>query len=130
MTQVRNTTPLDEFRRALAARCDALVVEIRAKLAEAGGERIAPDAVTTTDGGDRALIDLASELDLAQVQRDVAELRDVEAAQARLAEGSYGKCIDCGEPIALARLRAWPKRCTPCQEAHERRHGGASGAKL
>lgn len=127
-----NTILFAEFRGVLSSRRATLVEEIRAKLAEAGAERVAPDAVTTTDGGDKALLDLASELDLAQVQRDVTELREVEAAQARLTGGSYGRCADCGEPIAIERLRAMPvaSRCTACQEATEKRTGAASGARL
>ena len=127
-----NTIFFVEIRGALASRRAALVDEIRTKLAEAGAERVAPDAVTTTDGGDKALLDLASELDLAQVQRDVAELREVEAAQARLAGGTYGRCAACGEPIAIERLRALPvaSRCTGCQEAIEKRTGATSGARL
>lgn len=51
--------------------------------------------------------------------------RGVEAvtmALDRLAEGTYGLCVDCGEPIPPARLEALPEaeRCVPCAEAFER----------
>lgn len=36
------------------------------------------------------------------------QLDDVEAAIARLAEGTYGLCETCGEPIAADRLEAMP----------------------
>jgi RNA polymerase-binding transcription factor DksA len=36
------------------------------------------------------------------------QLDDVEAAIARLAEGTYGVCEACGEPIADERLEAMP----------------------
>lgn len=50
--------------------------------------------------------------------------RGVEAvtmALDRLAEGTYGLCVDCGEPIPPARLEALPEteRCVPCAEAFE-----------
>jgi DnaK suppressor protein len=45
------------------------------------------------------------------------ELQDIEVALARIADGSYGACIDCGGEIGRARLKADPtlKRCLPCQ---------------
>jgi DnaK suppressor protein len=45
------------------------------------------------------------------------ELQDIEVALARIADGSYGACIDCGAEIGRARLKADPtlKRCLPCQ---------------
>jgi len=52
--------------------------------------------------------------------------RGVEAvtmALDRLAEGTYGLCVDCGTEIPTARLEALPEaeRCVPCAEAAERR---------
>jgi RNA polymerase-binding transcription factor DksA len=35
-------------------------------------------------------------------------LRDVNTALAKLDEGTYGKCEECGEEIAEARLEAMP----------------------
>ena len=39
----------------------------------------------------------------------------------RIAEGTYGDCIDCGVAIPLARLQVQPAaaRCIACQERHE-----------
>ena len=48
-----------------------------------------------------------------QLQEALAE---VEAAIARLAEGTYGRCESCGKPIGSARLEAKPaaRRCITC----------------
>ena len=45
------------------------------------------------------------------------------AALERLDEGEYGICVECGEPIAPARLRALPEveTCVRCQDRIERR---------
>ncbi|GIG53468.1 TraR/DksA family transcriptional regulator [Demequina activiva] len=45
-----------------------------------------------------------------------AERRRVEAAQARLADGTFGTCATCGAPIPLAQLEArpWRERCVAC----------------
>ena len=39
-------------------------------------------------------------------------LADIEAAMLRLAEGEYGSCAACGEPIGAARLAARPAATT------------------
>jgi RNA polymerase-binding transcription factor DksA len=51
---------------------------------------------------------------LAQAARE--HLADIDAAVARLADGSYGICRACGQPIGAARLEARPaaRTCTGC----------------
>lgn len=48
-----------------------------------------------------------------------AEIAAIDAALARMDAGRFGICVDCGEPIAPARLEAAPAavRCTRCAEA-------------
>ena len=43
-------------------------------------------------------------------------LRDIEAAEQRLADGSYGTCVSCGAAIPDARLEARPaaRTCVGC----------------
>ncbi len=45
-----------------------------------------------------------------------AALADVERAQSKLAQGSYGRCDRCGAAIAPARLEArpWAVLCLAC----------------
>jgi DnaK suppressor protein len=52
-----------------------------------------------------------------------ASLDRVERALAKLAEGSYGRCDACGEPIAPARLKARPDSafCMACAASARRR---------
>lgn len=128
----RSRSGAAEFREQLARRKAELISEIEAKLAQARTERVAPDAVSVTDGGDKALLEAASGLDLAIVSRDVDELRAVEAAEGRLADGTFGVCADCGDEIARERLSAHPAavRCTACQNEVERRSGGIHSSKL
>lgn len=47
----------------------------------------------------------------------------VEAALARLDNGTYGTCVDCGQPLDEERLEARPEaaRCMPCQTRAEAR---------
>jgi DnaK suppressor protein len=46
----------------------------------------------------------------------------ITAALERLEEGEYGLCVECGEKIAPARLRAMPEvtTCVRCQDRLER----------
>jgi RNA polymerase-binding transcription factor DksA len=57
---------------------------------------------------------------LAMHVRDALQL---EVALHRLAEGRYGRCVDCDASIEAARLQANPQsvRCLACQERHEQR---------
>jgi RNA polymerase-binding transcription factor DksA len=43
-----------------------------------------------------------------------------------LKQGAYGRCADCGERIAAARLRVLPfaERCRECQSACDRQPSG------
>lgn len=49
-------------------------------------------------------------------QKGEAELRAIEAALARIAAGTYGECVRCGNAIAPARLKALPATavCAAC----------------
>jgi hypothetical protein len=44
------------------------------------------------------------------------ELAEIEAALGRIADGRYGRCLSCGGPIGLQRLRAIPEAryCVAC----------------
>lgn len=56
--------------------------------------------------------------DVHALSRIAAELEEVEAALRRIAEGSYGECMDCGDAVGAGRLAAYPTalRCAGCQD--------------
>ncbi len=116
---------LTRLGTALERRRAALEQEIRGKLAAA--REVAGSAAIDQiiEGGDYANADLIAALDIAEVQRDVVELREISVARARLDAGTYGTCVDCGVDIPAARLEAYPAaiRCTPCQARAETRAG-------
>jgi len=58
-------------------------------------------------------------LGLIQGQQD--ELREIQAALARVEDGSYGKCEDCGKKIPKTRLKAVPhaRLCIECKRQEE-----------
>lgn len=120
---------LDELSRKLAARKQVMQEEIRAGLAGLQEETIDDILAGTTDAGDISTANQLTEISTAEVARDSSELRDIVAAQARITAGTFGTCIDCGEPVPYARLAVYPtaKRCIRCQGIRE--HGRAAGVQ-
>ena len=55
----------------------------------------------------------------ASVARDDRERADIGEAITRLEAADYGRCVDCGAPIAWDRLLASPqlRRCMRCERA-------------
>jgi DnaK suppressor protein len=111
-----------EFRKLIQSRREQLVSELLEDVARSRDESYASVAGQVTDLGDEALADLLSDLDNAEVARDMREIRALDAALARVADGSYGECADCGGDIGVERLRAYPtaERCIRCQQVHEK----------
>ncbi len=103
----------------MARRKSHLLDEIREVLARSGR---AQHAELLGDMGDEAVASLLRDISEAEVLRDIGEVRDIAAAEQRLAGGQYGICIDCGEPVVYERLKAYPsaKRCMPCQQRREK----------
>jgi DnaK suppressor protein len=73
------------------------------------------------DTGDDAVADVLADLNVAHLVAEYDELRDLDAALLRVESGTYGDCIDCGEPIPFERLETMPTalRCVDCQEKFE-----------
>lgn len=113
---------LDQLSLALKQRQQSLLEEVRYELERSGEQRYIDLSGRVTDSGDQAVADLLADLDAAIIDRQVNELRDIEAAQARIRDGSYGQCSDCAQEIGFERLRAYPtaKRCIKCQIRREK----------
>jgi DnaK suppressor protein len=104
---------LKEFRKSL----HALNAEIRAAEAETSCER-APVEL------DQQAVGRLSRMDALQVQamaletsrRRKAKLRRITSALARIDEGEFGYCLECGEKIAARRLELNPTAplCIDC----------------
>ena len=122
----------DELKRLVESRCVALAAEIQADTSRVRNDSAGALAGGHMDSGDAAVADQIADLDTAELARDLQELRELEAAQARLDAGSFGKCIDCQEDIEYLRLRAQPgaARCFACQRIHESTHAHPPTPKL
>ena len=112
------------LQRQLVAREAELRAQVQAIEDEKGDE---PGSVPTSHVDDLGALGeqrTREAIRHAEQERDIDELRAIAAAKTRIDEGHYGLCADCGEEIALARLKAQPAalRCVPCQQRYEGSH--------
>ena len=126
-------TDIDAFTHKLQGLRRTLLTEIRQQMEDGEDEHSATlrDRFDDLDPhDDRAVGDWVRDVGIAQTDRDTRQLDEVEAALRRVADGTYGECIDCGEAIPRARLEANPgaARCVPCQQRLEERAGGVRTA--
>jgi RNA polymerase-binding protein DksA len=121
-----------ELQATVEQRRAVLLAEVSddlSKLREDGRDNLVG---AVPDPADESVASLIADLDQADASRDIAELQMLEAARARMKDGSYGICINCGQDIGYARLRANPgaERCIQCQTLYEKTHAGANVSKL
>ena len=114
------------IERLLAERETTLQEEVRAANEEASERPAAlgPEVGDAVDvGADRLRAGMAH----VDKQRDQEELMAIDAARGRIVDGSYGECVDCGQPIPAERLKAHPTalRCVACQSRYEKTHPAA-----
>jgi DnaK suppressor protein len=105
---------LEKYRTALEAK----KAEITASLKNRDDIAIekAADAIDEVQqAGER-------ELAIRNLDRESHLLREVRAALARIADGSFGTCAHCDEEISPKRLKAvpWAPFCIRCQELADR----------
>ena len=127
MTAALPPAEIARLKRELEARRATLRVEVKTQLDGSEDDRVVGLRNRIKESGDEwGVADGLAELDIAEVRHALAELDEVDAALARMRAGTYGECSDCGEPIALARLSAYPTavRCVACQERYEKKLGG------
>jgi DnaK suppressor protein len=95
----------------------------RARLVEELGAAIeVPDQMTYGSQAAAASQVFDQQRDLALRDRAIQHLAQIDAAIARLDDGTFGRCARCGRDIAPARLEAlpWAAHCIECQTAIDR----------
>ena len=121
-----------KLHTTIEQRLQALLSELREDVERVRRDRHEELAGASPDAGDESVATLIADLDHADVGRDLNELRELEAARTRLADGRYGVCDDCGGDIGYERLKANPAavRCIECQTRHEKTYGTTNGSSL
>jgi len=102
-------TTIDTRKAALEARLAELkgrLVRIEDELEQPASDNFSEQATERED--EEVLEDLGAS--------GVQEIRRIEAALDRIRQGTYGICVNCGEPIDAARLDAVPAAplCRDC----------------
>jgi DnaK suppressor protein len=79
------------------------------------------DRDVSQDPADKASNSYTKELLFSQSTNERNTLKLIEEAIARVQDGSFGECLNCGEDIQPKRLDAipWAPYCIKCQELQE-----------
>jgi DnaK suppressor protein len=104
---------LDDRRRELLRQVQGKIRDVRAEGSEKPHEVLDP--------GEASEADIQEDIEFALIQMKAETLNKINEALARLDEGRYGHCFECGDEISEQRLRALPfaVRCKDCEEARE-----------
>lgn len=115
-----------DFKVKLRERAGLLRAEIRGTIDKSTDETHADIVNDVRDMEDDSFSNLIVDTNLAEIDRDAGELQRIDGALRRIAEGSYGQCVSCGQEIPKRRLLAEPTaaRCVQCQERYEKTHAG------
>jgi DnaK suppressor protein len=106
---------LQERRGEIQAQVQGKMRDVRSEGAWGAKQSDVLDAVESSEA------DIQDEIEFALIQMKSETLNKIVDALARLEQGNYGNCFECGEEIAEKRLRALPfaVRCKDCEEARE-----------
>jgi RNA polymerase-binding transcription factor DksA len=127
-----NAKQIEALERGLLAQRASLLGSAHDALARWGDHPMGELAGEVADAGDESVAALLTDLEHAAVQRGLAAVHDIDAALARIRDGEYAVCVDCGDDIDAGRLAAFPtaKRCIACQSVHEKTYADGTAPTL
>jgi DnaK suppressor protein len=110
-----------ELKHILEERRREILSEVKEKIRDVRAEGSGGMVHGVLDAGESSEADIQEDIEFALIQMKAETLHKIDEALARLEDGSYGYCYECGEEIAQQRLRALPfaVRCKDCEEARE-----------
>ena len=119
-TEAPTAARYDELKRMLVERQREIMNEVQGKIRDVRAEGADKDH-EVLDPGETSEVDIQEDIEFALIQMKAETLNKINEALARLEEGTYGNCFECGDEIAQPRLRALPfaVRCKDCEEARE-----------
>jgi DnaK suppressor protein len=91
--------------------------ELRAQAEALALEHEPGDVQFDEDGGEGGTANVDRELDLHLSAQAQAAIEEIDAALDKIADGTYGICESCGNPVPKARLEALPhaRLCVSCK---------------
>jgi len=110
-----------ELTRILEERRREIMDQVQEKIRDVRTESPNSPTQGVLDAAESSEADIQDEIEFALIQMKSETLHKIEEALARLEEGTYGNCFECGDEISERRLRALPfaVRCKDCEEARE-----------
>ena len=110
-----------ELKRMLEERRRDLQAEVQGRMRDVRAEGQGGKTAEVFDDVESSEADIQDDIELALIQMKSETLSKINDALARLEQGDYGNCFECGSEIAEKRLRALPfaVRCRACEEARE-----------
>jgi DnaK suppressor protein len=114
---------IDALALRLRIQRDRLAAQLRQRLHQGDDEQAISPANYFAQQDDTAESSQLADIDIAELDHDLVELKTLDQALHRIARGNYGRCEGCGEDIAAERLQAQPsaRLCLACQKASEQR---------
>jgi DnaK suppressor protein len=115
------TARYEELKQMLQERKRQMLSQVHEKIRDVRSENVSGKVNNVLDPGETSEAGIQEDIEFALIQMKAETLNKINEALARLEEGSYGNCFECGEEISQARLRALPfaVRCIECEEARE-----------
>jgi DnaK suppressor protein len=110
-----------DLKQILEDRRREIVSEVQGKIRDVRAEGNTLKVNDVLDAGESSEADIQEDIEFALIQMKAETLQRINEALARLEDGKYGYCFECGDEIAEQRLRALPfaVRCKDCEEARE-----------
>ena len=111
-----NNELLQRLRKEVTAERDIVIAELEQHGADPYSEKVQRDPGISDNFADSAAATAERSEQLAFIDSARERLAEAEAALARMDEGEYGTCVECGAEIPVARLEARPMsiRCVDC----------------
>jgi DnaK suppressor protein len=110
-----------ELKRILEERRREILAQVQEKMRDVRAEGGIGEGQGVLDAAESSEADIQDDIEFALIQMKSETLNRIEEALARLDEGTFGNCFECGDEISERRLRALPfaVRCKDCEEARE-----------
>jgi len=109
---------LEKYRKLLEEKKTSLLAEL-AKTRHAEEETTEE---STQDIADKAVSSYTREFLYSLNDTERSTVQQIDQALARIEDGTYGLCLNCGTPMNEKRLSAihWSRHCVECQELAEK----------
>ncbi len=110
-----------ELKQILEDRRREILNEVHEKMRDVRAEGAKGEGQGVLDAAEASEADIQDDIEFALIQMKSETLHKINEALARLDEGTFGYCFECGDEISERRLRALPfaVRCKDCEEERE-----------